>query len=407
MKYKIIKKCQICEKKLFDFLNLGKQPLCDDLTKKPNNSKFYKLQVSYCKNCLTAFQKYNIQKKILFPKTYHYRSANTKDVLDGMQNLVLSSKKYFSKIEEKTVLDIGCNDGSLLSLFKKQGCKTYGIEPTGAYKEAQKKGHKIFNNYFNSSSSNKIKKKIGKIDIVTFTNVFAHIDDLKNLLLSLKNICDDHTLLIIENHYFGEVIKKNQFDTFYHEHPRTYSLKSFVKISEKMKMKIIDYKFVKRYNGNIRIYLSYTGKVYKTKNDIQKKLISERSIINQVRYLQKKVDYWRLKKKKKLNKIVKEKGPIAAKAFPGRASIILNLLKLFSNFISFIYEKNSSLKNNKYAPGTNIKIVKEKFFSEKEKQKKVIINLAWHISSEIKKYLSSKLKYSGKIIDIISKSDFK
>ena len=72
MKYKIIKKCQICEKKLFDFLNLGKQPLCDDLTKKPNNSKFYKLQVSYCKNCLTAFQKYNIQKKILFPKTYHY-----------------------------------------------------------------------------------------------------------------------------------------------------------------------------------------------------------------------------------------------------------------------------------------------------------------------------------------------
>ena len=136
-----------------------------------------------------------------------------------------------------------------------------------------------------------------------------------------------------------------------------------------MKMKIIDYKFVKRYNGNIRIYLSYTGKVYKTKNDIQKKLISERSIINQVRYLQKKVDYWRLKKKKQLHKIVKEKGPIAAKAFPGRASIILNLLKLDSNFISFIYEKNSSLKNNKYAPGTNIKIVKEKFFSEKEKQK--------------------------------------
>ena len=407
MKYKIIKKCQICEKKLFDFLNLGKQPLCDDLTKKPNNSKFYKLQVSYCKNCLTAFQKYNIQKKILFPKTYHYRSANTKDVLDGMQNLVLSSKKYFSKIEEKTVLDIGCNDGSLLSLFKKQGCKTYGIEPTGAYREAQKKGHKIFNSFFNLHSSTKIKKIIGKIDIITFTNVFAHIDDLKNLLLSLKNICDDHTLLIIENHYFGEVIKKNQFDTFYHEHPRTYSLKSFVKISEKMKMKIIDYKFVKRYNGNIRIYLSYTGKVYKTKNDIQKKLISERSIINQVRYLQKKVDYWRLKKKKQLHKIVKEKGPIAAKAFPGRASIILNLLKLDSNFISFIYEKNSSLKNNKYAPGTNIKIVKEKFFSEKEKQKKVIINLAWHISSEIKKYLSSKLKYSGKIIDIISKSDFK
>ena len=49
-----------------------------------------------------------------------------------------------------------------------------------------------------------------------------------------------------------------------------------------------DYKFVKRYNGNIRIYLSYTGKVYKTKNDIQKNWCW-RSIINQVRYLQKKL----------------------------------------------------------------------------------------------------------------------
>jgi len=407
MKYKIIKKCQICEKKLFNFLNLGKQPLCDDLSKKPNNNKFYKLQVSYCKDCLTAFQKYNIEKKILFPKTYHYRSSNTKDVLDGMKDLVLSSKKYFTNIKNKTVLDIGCNDGSLLSLFKKQGCKTFGIEPTGAYKEAKKKGHKIFNNYFNSSSSNKIKKIIGKIDIITFTNVFAHIDDLKNLLLSLKNICDDDTLIIIENHYFGEVIKKNQFDTFYHEHPRTYSLKSFVKISEKMKMKIIDYKFVKRYNGNIRIYLSYKGKVYKKKNEIKKKLRSEKLIINQVKYLQKRVDYWRLKKKKQLYHIVKDKGPIAAKAFPGRASIILNLLKLDSNYISFIYEKNKSLKNNKYAPGTNIKIVKEKFFSDEDKKKGVIINLAWHISSEIKKYLSSQLKYKGKVIDIISKSDFK
>ena len=407
MKYKIIKKCQICKKKLFDFLNLGKQPLCDDLSNKPNNNKFYKLQVSYCKDCLTAFQKYNVEKKILFPKTYHYRSSNTKDVLDGMNDLVLSSKKYFNNINGKTVLDIGCNDGSLLSLFKKQGCKTFGIEPTGAFKDAKKKGHKIFNSYFNLSSAKIIKKKNGKIDIITFTNVFAHIDNLKNLLSSLKNICDEDTLIIIENHYFGEVIKKNQFDTFYHEHPRTYSLKSFVKISKKMKMKIIDYKFVKRYNGNIRMYLSKKGKVYKNNNEIKKKLRSEKLVINHVKYLQKKVDNWILKKKKQLHQIVKENGPIAAKAFPGRASIILNLLKLDTNYISYIYEKNTSLKINKYAPGTNIKIIKEKFFSNKDKNKGVIINLAWHISSEIKKYLSSELKYRGKIIDIISKSDFK
>jgi hypothetical protein len=67
-----------------------------------------------------------------------------------------------------------------------------------------------------------LKKELRNIDIITFTNVFAHIEDFKNLLQSLKNIITKDTLLVIENHYLGEVIKKNQFDTFYHEHPRTY-----------------------------------------------------------------------------------------------------------------------------------------------------------------------------------------
>ena len=139
MKYKIINRCQICNGYLKDFLDLGKQPLCDDLTVKPNSSNFYKLKVSYCNKCLTAYQKYNIQKKILFPKNYHYRSSNTNDVVVGMRDLVKSSKKYLKNLKSKNVLDIGCNDGTLLNLFKKEGCNTFGVEPTKAAIEAKKK----------------------------------------------------------------------------------------------------------------------------------------------------------------------------------------------------------------------------------------------------------------------------
>ena len=272
MKYKIIKKCQICNNRLFNFLDLGKQPLCDDLTEKPNSSNFFKLKVSYCKKCLTAFQKYNIEKKVLFPKNYHYRSANTNDVVEGMKDLVKSSKKYCITLKDKTVLDIGCNDGTLLNFFKKEGCKTYGIEPTGAWIEAKKKGHHIFNDYFDLRAAKKFKKIIKNIDIITFTNVFAHIEDLKNLLASLKIIINKNTLIIIENHYLGEVIKKNQFDTFYHEHPRTYSLQSFYKIAKLLKTSLIDYKFVKRYNGNIRVYLRGNNQSFKSYKNIKKDL---------------------------------------------------------------------------------------------------------------------------------------
>ena len=144
MNYILIKKCQICNKDLKKFINLNKQPLCDDLLKKPNKNIFYKLKVKICTNCLTAFQVYNINKSRLFPKKYHYRSANTKDVLLGMKDLVNKIEKK-KNLKNRTVLDIGCNDGSLLDIFKKKGAVTFGIEPTNAYLEAEKKGHKVYN----------------------------------------------------------------------------------------------------------------------------------------------------------------------------------------------------------------------------------------------------------------------
>ena len=84
--------------------------------------------------------------------------------------------------------------------------------------------------------------------------MFAHIEDLSNLLKNLKKIITSNTYLIIENHYLGSVLEKKQFDTFYHEHPRTYSFTSFLKISNILDMKIVNCTFPSRYGGNIRSY---------------------------------------------------------------------------------------------------------------------------------------------------------
>ena len=51
--------------------------------------------------------------------------------------------------------------------------------------------------------------------MIIFTNVFAHIENLQLLIKNLKKLISDETVLIIENHYFGSIIEKNQFDTFY------------------------------------------------------------------------------------------------------------------------------------------------------------------------------------------------
>ena len=70
--------------------------------------------------------------------------------------------------------------------------------------------------YFDLNFAKFFKKKHGKLDIITFTNVFAHIEDLKLLLKAIDYLCSEKTIICIENHYLGSVIKTKQFDTFYH-----------------------------------------------------------------------------------------------------------------------------------------------------------------------------------------------
>lgn len=401
----MIYKCEICnQKNLQTVLRMGDHPLCDDLIKinSKKKNKNYKIEILFCKNCITAYQKYQVKKKILFPKNYHYRSRLTEDVIKGMKNLVSKTKKIYSTLKNKVVLDIGCNDGTLLDIFKSYGAVTIGIEPTDAAKEAKSKGHNVYQSYLDKKISKKIRKKYRNIDIVVFTNVFAHIENLKNLIKNLKEIISEDTIIVIENHYLGSIIKKKQFDTFYHEHPRTYSLKSFIEISKLIKMNLFKYEFPNRYGGNIRVMMSNK---FKNKLNFSKILKKEELFFFKLKSLNKNILIWINKKTKLIKNLVKKYGPLPAKAFPGRAAILLKLLELDHNSISTIFEKNNSPKIGHYAPGTKIPILSD------EKLKNInrnipIVNFAWHIKNEIKKYLIKK-NIRNKIVNILENKDFR
>ena len=203
---------------------------------------------------------YQVPKVTLFPRTYHYRSRFTADVLSGLDDLVASVEARLGTLTDRTVLDVGCNDGSLLDKFAAKGAATVGVEPTGAYEDALGRGHAIFNDFFSEDSARKIRQQHPRIDVITFTNVFAHIEDLPALLRALAVVMDEDTILVVENHYLGAVLATNQFDTFYHEHPRTYSLTSFVHIAGSLGRAVAAVEFPSRYGGNIRVTIGKDGK---------------------------------------------------------------------------------------------------------------------------------------------------
>ena len=401
--------CEVCgSKSLVSVLNLGHHPMCDDLIPVGDDRicREFPLEILFCKECLTAHQRFQVPKKKLFPTSYHYRSRFTADVLLGMVGLVESCAERFGNLSGKKVLDIGCNDGSLLDFFRKKGAITIGIEPTEAYLDAEEKGHVIFNNFLSEDIAEGISASHGKPDFITFTNVFAHIENLHEVLGSLKQLMASHTVIVIENHYMGSVLEGNQFDTFYHEHPRTYSYTSFVHMARSLGSRLLDVEFPSRYGGNIRVFLgnvaSGVGKGTVDKEDLS---VREMQFFENFTLLRENVEKWREAKKRFLNIQFRLYGRLQAKALPGRAVILVKLLALNEDFISAVYEKPGSLKIGHYVPGTRIPVCSDDDLFARPEKTFPLLNLAWHISHEIKSYLI-KHGYTGPIIDILSADDF-
>ena len=386
-----IQSCEVCNnKKLQTVLNLGDHPLCDDLIPIGSKriSKKYPIEIALCDTCLTAHQVYQVPKDKLFSSNYHYRSRMTDSVLSGMSDLVDNCEKHIGNLNGKKVVDIGSNDGSLLNYFQLKGCLTLGVEPTDAALDAD---HFTINKFFDQSTANLIVNKIGKPDIVTFTNVFAHIENLPQLIEDLKLLLHSNTIVVIENHYLGEILNKGQFDTFYHEHPRSYSFKSFEYIADKLNLFIQHIEFVERYGGNIRVFLGKKKNIYPK--------VDESRFKNLFIEMNNEINDWRDQTSKKINKLVKKFGPLRAKAFPGRAAILIKLLNLNESQINAVYEIKGSIKINHYVPGTRIPILPEAQLYKLDNLKLPILNLAWHIPAEVRANLK-KNNYLGEVIDI-------
>ena len=402
-----IDNCEVCGNTfLKPVLNLGKHPMCDDLVPvgDPRVCKEYPIEILYCNVCRTGHQKFQVPKEELFPKSYHYRSRFTADVLSGMSGLVDSCVEKFGALDERIVLDIGCNDGSLLDFFKGKGAVTIGIEPTGASKDAESKGHQVYSDYLSVNIAEKIVRAHGHPDIITFTNVFAHIEDLAGVLAALKVLQDKNTKIVIENHYLGAVLDGNQFDTFYHEHPRTYSYTSFKFMAKTLGIDLEAVEFPSRYGGNIRVFMGLNSQI---NNQLAQSDLDDKESLfeGQFEELKLNIEKWMVSKESVLKSIFEQHGKIRAKAFPGRSAILVKMLNMDENMVSAVYEKPGSLKIDHYVPGTRIPILSDDDLLASGDLDKPLLNLAWHISKEIHGYLV-KSGFTGPITDILDSEDF-
>lgn len=402
------KSCEVCgNASLVPVIDLGLHPMCDDLVEIGSDRRCheYPIEILFCDVCRTAHQRYQVPKEQLFPKSYHYRSRLTADVLNGMRNLVTACQTRFGDLNGKLVVDIGCNDGSLLDLFRNTGALTVGVEPTAASEDARRQNHVVYNDFLSDSLAMEIRDAHGAPDFIVFTNVFAHIENLPEVIRCVEMMKGPNTAIVIENHYLGAILKYNQFDTFYHEHPRTYSLSSFIRIAKSMGVSLSGVEFPSRYGGNIRVFLGGSTVQRQDFAEYADTTLKESTFLDQFGVLRSNLARWKARKRQVIEALVEQHGRISAKAFPGRAAILIKLLGLDENTVSAVHEKPGSMKLGHYVPGTRIPILSDEELFAKRDKLEPLLNLAWHISEEIKSYLLDH-GYRGEVMDIVDAKDF-
>ena len=390
-----IDRCQICNSnKLKMILDLGQQPLCDTLLTQEmleQQEAKYPLRMVWCEECSLAQIDYCVDGNLIYHPDYPYRTGITKELVEYQRSISTSLVTKYDLKQDDLVIDLGSNDGTLLTGFKENGTKVLGVEPTNIAKIANQNGVETIQKFFTVKTANEINNKHGKASLILATNMFAHMAEIGEVVSGIDMLLKDDGVFVFENHYLLDVIQGGQFDTTYHEHLRTYSLKSLVKLFSYYNLTITDVERGSRYGGNIRVHVT-KGKNRPVSENVTTTLnLEEKSHLYKLETYKKFAG--RVEQAKKdftsfILKIKEDGKTIVANSCPARCATLLNYYDIGTDLIPYIAEQPTSLKLGMFLPGKHIPVVNNEILIKE--QPDYVILLAWHYAEPIMKQLKAR-----------------
>jgi len=376
-------------------IDLGHQPPCDSLLSpemldKPE--KTYPLRLMHCPESGLAQLDYVIDGSEIYYPEYPYRSGISKPLETYQRAFADRIVERFGIGKKSLCVDIGSNDGTLLTGFDRNGCRTLGVEPTNIAKIARSEnGIETIQQFFTESVAREITRDYGCPSVVTMTNVFAHMAPLGEVMRGIVELLQNDGIFITESQYLLDVLEKNQFDGIYHEHIRTYSLKSLVVLFSYYDLEVFDVERGERYGGNIRAYVARKGKFPISPSVGTLLALEDEAGLHTTHAWEKfraRVYENRDRFMEFICKVHREGELLVGNSCPGRASTLLNFYGVTPDLMPYIGELATSLKLGLYVPGKHIPVVNNRRIIED--QPKYLVLLAWHYTDFIVKRLRSE-----------------
>jgi hypothetical protein len=388
--------CRICNSSdLINIIDLGKQPPPNRLNDKLWEYINFPLKLNCCTKCY-HLQLYGVINPKIMYRNYTYLSGTSNTMKEYfkyfVESIILSNK---TNIENKNILDIAWNDGSLLDAFLEKEFNTFGIGP--AYNIVNNiKNHNIICDFFNSTS---IKCYNIKFDIITLFNVFAHIDNIYELLDNIDKITNLDSDIYIQTSQCN-MIQNNEFDTISHEHLSFFNINSMSLISNYTNFYLFDVKIVNVHGSSYLFHLKKNNKCI-TSNVLQQFNYEINTNIYNLDTYAKYSNYINCIWKNKLYKLLNNK--IIGVGASAKGITILNYIYkdlLEKNIIIDCIIDENELKIGKKINSINITINNFEYIKNINENINFIL-FAWNYKTEIiNKVKNLRLNYNDNFIDL-------
>ncbi|MGK7945141.1 MAG: methyltransferase domain-containing protein [Microcystaceae cyanobacterium] len=375
--------CRVCDSTDLELaIDLGQQPWCNHFLKTEEVGKepYYPLRVLYCHQCGTVQLDYTVKKEIMFGD-HTYLSGVTKSLSQHFKTIAEEiDQRFFQDQPQKSVLDIGSNDGTQLKHFQSLGYEVLGVESSvTTAKIAQEAGVPTLNDFFNLEVVERLNRKF---DAINAAGVFFHLEELHSVTEGIREALDENGVFVVQFLYMKRIVENLAFDQIYHEHLLYYNLKTVEILLNRHGLALFDAYLSPIHGGSMIGFVTHKGK--KEQSERLKTLLKA-EIEDQANEFEtyikfaERINQMKLENLAYLDLAKQENKTIWGFGAPVKGNTLLNYFGIGQQYLDCLVEKNE-LRRGLYSPGMHLPIVIEKELTELPD---IYYVLAWNFKKEI------------------------
>jgi SAM-dependent methyltransferase len=395
------KTCRLCDGSRLELVvPLAPTPVAEKYATKEElhqPTPSYPLDLYICRDCGHVQMLDVVDPAFLFAD-YTYQSGKTKKIVEHFDEIAETTLRRYN-ITGGLAVDIGSNDGTLLSRFKLRGMRVLGVDPAKEIAaKATESGVPTITDFMSLGLAKKIKQEHGAASVVCAFNVFAHNDDIAGMAESIRALLAPGGVFVFEASYLLDILDRMLLGTIFHEHVSHHSVKPMVSFLKRHGLELIDVQRNSIQGGSIVGTVQLVGgphPVAKTVGDLLE--IEQARKLDQPETLKKfSQDLQKLKGQlEAMMADLKRQGKTIWGFGAARSGTTLiaqmNLAKVITHIVD-----DSPDKQNKFSPGDHIPILPTKALYEQMPD--YVFILAWIHAQPIINNNRAYLERGGRFI---------